>query len=67
MNNIETIKKIFALYYERDDETKREKEDYLEHKDECDFLCEKHLKMIRMFLEGLKFVRKGYIVITAKY
>lgn len=40
MNNIETINKIFALYYERNDEIKREKEDYLEHKDEYDSLCE---------------------------
>lgn len=36
--NIETIKKIFALYYERDGETKQARKNYLEHKEECDFL-----------------------------
>lgn len=40
MNNIETINKIFALYYGRDDETKREKDDYLKHKAEYDSLCD---------------------------
>lgn len=40
MNNIETINKIFELYYERDEESKKMKDDYLKHKAEYDSLCD---------------------------
>lgn len=60
MNNIETIKKIFALYYNRDEETKREKKDYLEHKDEYDFLCEETYNAILKIEKEIKIKVSEY-------
>ncbi len=54
MDNIETINKIFALYYERDKETQQEKKDYLEHKDEYDFLCEETYDAISKIEKEIK-------------
>lgn len=40
MNNIEKIKAVFELYYERDEQSRKMKDDYLKRKNEYDSLCD---------------------------
>lgn len=60
MNNIEKIIKIFEVYYTRDDTTKKERKEYLEHQNEYDFLCEETYNAILEIEKEIKIKVSEY-------
>lgn len=60
MNKIEKIIKIFEVYYTRDDTTKKERKEYLEHQNEYDFLCEETYNAILEIEKEIKIKVSEY-------